>query len=76
MFLSRQVRDTMVDNVEFVKNLVEVIKNYSRSRQKATNGSTNKSMCNYSTCEGEVQVEFDAMKKISTIFFKNELKGL
>lgn len=75
MFLSRQIRDAMVDNVEFVKNLVEIIKNDSRLRQKASNGNQKEDMCiDYSTCEGEIQVKFDPMKKITNVFFKNEIR--
>lgn len=75
MFLSRQIRDTMVDNVEFVKNLVEIIKNDSRLRQKTSNGNQKEDMCiDYSTCEGEIQVKFDPTKKITNVFFKNEIR--
>lgn len=75
MFLSRQIRDTMVDNVEFVKNLVEIIKNDSRLRQKTSNGNQKEDTCiDYSTCEGEIQVKFDPTKKITNVFFKNEIR--
>ncbi len=75
MFLSRQIRDAMVDNVEFIKNLVEIIKNDSRLRQKTSNGSQKEDMCiDYSTCEGEIQVKFDPTKKITNVFFKNEIR--
>lgn len=77
MFLSRQIRDAMVDNVEFIKNLVEVIKNYSHLRRNPSCGSEEKDMCiDYSTCEGEIQLEFDPTKNITNVFFKNELEGV
>lgn len=74
MILSVRVMESMVDNVEFVRELVKIIKNcFQKDRIKPHESKKNQPI-NYTTCEGEIQIEIEPNENIAKVFFKNELK--
>ena len=73
MILSMQVMEAMTDNVEFVRELIKIIKKCFQDGCWTPSENKEKSqLLNYTTCEGEIQIKVDPNKNISKVFFKNE----
>lgn len=75
MILSMQVMETMVDNIEFVRELIKIIKNcFHPTVDSDKSKKTKIQLINYNTCEGKIQIKIDPNKKESYVFFINEYK--
>lgn len=72
--MSRSDREVMEDNVEFVRELIKIIKKCFQSGCWSPSENKRKNqLFNYNTCEGEIQIKVDPNKNISKVFFKNEI---
>lgn len=73
MILSMRIMETMVDNVEFVRELIKIIKKcFQNGRWNPSENKKKNQLFDYNTCEGEIQIKVDPNKNISKVFFKNE----